>query len=88
MRQDDGGSDVKMIKYVLEFILQSRNTAGDSLKNRLAEFGEQLQIFEPEGIHDQVKDFRVNIITEDPAVIFDICSQFGRIKTVKINEMI
>ncbi len=76
-----------MIKYGLEFILQTRNAARDSLKNRLAEFGEGLQVFGPEEDCDEVRDFRINIITGDPTVIFDICSQFGRIKTVKINEI-
>jgi hypothetical protein len=32
------------------------------------------------------KNFRVSLKTEDPTIIFDTCAQFGKIKSVKINE--
>jgi len=32
------------------------------------------------------KDFKIRISTEDPTIIFDTCSQFGRLKSVKIRE--
>lgn len=31
------------------------------------------------------RDLRIKIITLDPAIIFDICSEFGRLKSVKID---
>jgi len=76
------------VKYGLEFILQSRNAAGGSLRNQLSEFAENLQIFESQEAGDGLMDLRLNMVTEDPTVIFDICSQFGRIKTVKIDEIV
>lgn len=87
MRQDDDGGNVKMNKYGLEFILESREAAGDSLKRQLSELGERLQVFEPQAADNGPRDLRINIITEDPTAIFDICAQFGRLKTVKVNEL-
>lgn len=31
-------------------------------------------------------NYKVNMITEDPALVFDLCSQLGRIRSVKVNE--
>jgi len=31
-------------------------------------------------------NFKVNISTEDPTIIFDLCSQFGRIRSVKVGN--
>lgn len=31
------------------------------------------------------QDLRIKISTEDPTIIFDTCSQFGRLKSVKID---
>lgn len=29
--------------------------------------------------------FKIKIETQDPTIIFDICAQFGKLKSVKIN---
>ena len=75
-----------MHKYFLEFIITTYNITEEAIKNSLTEFGEGLEIHNCQGLECRGKDFKININTEDPTVIFDICSQFGRIKTVKINE--
>lgn len=75
-----------MHKYFLEFIITTYNTSEEAIKNSLTEFGEALEIHNCQDYKGKGKDFRININTEDPTMIFDICSQFGRIKTVKINE--
>jgi len=75
-----------MQKYLLEFILHSHQANEKTLKNSLTEFGEDLKITDCQEAIAKGKDFRININTEDPTIIFDICSQFGRIKSVKIDE--
>ncbi|MCX5702080.1 MAG: hypothetical protein NTW64_03765 [Candidatus Omnitrophica bacterium] len=34
----------------------------------------------------KVKKFKISLHTLDPTIIFDTCAQFGKIKSVKINE--
>jgi len=75
---------VKM--YNLEFILHTQNASSETIKNSLVEFGQDLEITDSRETYGRGKSFRVYINTEDPTIIFDLCSQFGRIKSVKINE--
>lgn len=69
-----------MNRYYLEFILNIKDTSPELIKNSLIEFGENLVILPFE------EDYKISIDTEDPTIIFDTCSQFGRLKSVKINE--
>lgn len=83
MRQVDVSGDAAIIfmsKFRLEFILHTPSASLKAVKNSLAEFGEGLEITD---IQD--KNFKVNINTEDPTVVFDVCAQFGRIKSVKVS---
>jgi len=73
-------------KYKLEFILCAYNTSLQSVRNSLAEFGDNLDISDSSVVGGKGKDFSVIMSTEDPALVFDICSQFGRIRSVKIDE--
>jgi len=76
-----------MQKYLLEFVLHAQNSSSSIIKNSLAEFAEALEINDScRDINAKSRDFIVRLRTEDPTVIFDICSQIGRIKSVKINE--
>jgi dihydroxyacetone kinase-like predicted kinase len=77
-----------MFKYSLEFILSVQDSISlESLKNSVVEFSENLEIFElPQGITDKAKDFKLCMQTEDPTIIFDTCAQFGRLRSIKINE--
>ena len=72
-------------KYKLEFTLHAYNTSMQDVKNSLTEFGENFEILDSSKPQDKGKDFLVNIITEEPELVFDICSQFGRIRSVKID---
>lgn len=78
-----------MQKYQLEFILHTFNTPLSKVKSSLSEFGEGLKLSPADSClnADAVKDIKINMNTNDPELIFDICSQFGRIKTVKIDEV-
>ncbi|MDD4954051.1 MAG: hypothetical protein PHG40_03985 [Candidatus Omnitrophica bacterium] len=74
-------------KYQLEFILHSYDASPQTVKSALSEFGRGLEVIEVSGEdNSKGRDFKVNVRTEDPTVIFDLCAQLGRIRTVKINE--
>lgn len=94
MRQDDVCNDaaqpeIKMFEknFVMEFILHSYGASIQALTNSLTEFAEDIRIapIEP-GVADNGNDFLVNLRAQDPTSIFDICSQFGRIRRAKIEE--
>jgi len=76
-----------MRRYVLEFVLDTHNASLETIRNSLVEFGDCLQIsrINQETAGDS-ESFKIQIQTEEPTAIFDICSEFGRIKSVKINE--
>ena len=76
-----------MHKYCLEFILNTYNASAEMIKNSLSEFGEGLKIVVCQNNSSGGEVFKININTEDPTVIFDVCAQFGRIKTVKVDEV-
>jgi len=73
-------------KFSLEFILHAKNSSLKAIKSSLAEFGDGLTISDS---RDQAEsgNYNVSLITEEPALIFDICSQFGRIRSIKVNEL-
>ena len=69
-----------MHRYYLEFTLIAKSIPIDNLRNSIIEFGRDLEISQGEG------EFNIRIDTEDPTIIFDTCAQFGRIKSVKVEE--
>jgi len=75
-----------MPKYRLEFILHAQKATLTIIKNSLSEFGEGLEISDCQDSEAKGKNFKININSEEPTVIFDICSQFGRLRSVKIDE--
>jgi dihydroxyacetone kinase-like predicted kinase len=76
-----------MQKYYLEFVLNVQNISEDIIKNSLLEFGEELKIQQlPQDVGDKTCNLKIHIFAEDPTIIFDTCAQFGRIKSVKVNE--
>lgn len=75
-----------MQKFSLEFTLHTLGpTTPVALRNSLTEFAEALEI--ADSADKAGKDFRISLNTEEPTVIFDICGQLGRIKSVRINEI-
>lgn len=73
--------------YSLEFILSLNSASIEEVKNAIREFGEGLVIAQlPADSSPEFRDFKINIRTLEPEVIFDTCGQFGRIKSVKIDE--
>ncbi|MDD5059700.1 MAG: hypothetical protein PHY35_01080 [Candidatus Omnitrophica bacterium] len=72
-------------KYELEFILHAKDSSAKIIKSSLAEFGDNLAV----DCVDDVKEchnYKVNMVTEDPTLVFDLCSQFGRIRSVKVQQ--
>jgi len=64
-----------------------QNASAQALKNSIIEFGEGLEILElPQENTVQSRDFKIRIYTEEPTIIFDTCAQFGRLKSIKIDE--
>ncbi len=89
MRQDAFGYNAQMIripKFRLDFTLHAYNTTLEAVKSSLEEFGEKLDIAEVVDGSQKGKNFKININTEDPTIVFDLCSQFGRIRSVKVEE--
>jgi len=74
-------------KYSLEFILHTQKLSCRTIKTSLSEFGEVLAISNCKDSDTDTTDFKININTEDPTVIFDICAEFGRIMSVKVEEV-
>ena len=73
-------------RFRLEFILHTYNTSIEAIKNSLVEFGNSLEISDSPKSAEKGDNFQITLNTEDPTLVFDICSQFGRIRSVKIND--
>jgi hypothetical protein len=73
--------------YHLDFVLNTSHATDKSLHASLIEYGEGLEIVSVflDDAH-KGKNFKIQIRTQDPTIIFDICSQFGKLKLVKIHE--
>ncbi len=71
--------------YLLEFILHAKNSSAQGIKSALAEFGSDL-IVGPCQKPAESCNYKVSMSTEDPTLVFDLCSQIGRIRSVKVQE--
>lgn len=78
------GKSALIKKYLVEFVLNSRLASPDMVKNSLLEFGDNLNVIENTGL--EPKALKISIETQDPTIVFDVCSQFGRLGFVKIEE--
>jgi dihydroxyacetone kinase-like predicted kinase len=76
-----------MTKYVLEFVLHARDSSPKIIKNALAEFGNDLVVGDCQNPGESC-NYKVNMATQDPTLVFDLCAQLGRIRSVKVNESI
>ncbi|MFA4854586.1 MAG: hypothetical protein WC616_04455, partial [Candidatus Omnitrophota bacterium] len=64
-------------KYTLEFILHSKNSSAKIIKSSLEEFGSDLIVSQCQKQAESC-DYKVSMATEDPILVFDLCSQLGR----------
>ena len=53
---------------------------------RTDEFGESLEIAESQDSSESGDNYNIKVKTEDPTIIFDLCAQFGRIRSIKVTE--
>jgi len=72
-------------KYLLEFVLHAKNSSPKMIKNTLAEFGSDLYVSECHPASESC-NYDVHITTEDPTLVFDLCSQLGRIRSIKVHQ--
>jgi len=72
-------------RYSLEFILNNKEINQEELKKSLADFGENLNLADNSMNGQQA--LKVSVETFDPATIFDISAQFGRIGAIRVNEI-
>jgi len=72
-------------KYRLEFVLHAKNSSPKIIKNTLAEFGTDLTVSECH-LSQESCNYDVRITTEDPTLVFDLCSQLGRIRSIKVHQ--
>lgn len=77
---------MKINKYHLDFVLNAFNATENEIGKSLIDFGQELKILRDENSAGAA-NFNISIIADDPTVIFDLCAQFGRITSVKINEV-
>jgi dihydroxyacetone kinase-like predicted kinase len=73
------------VKYTLEFILHARNSSPKVIRSSLAEFGSEITVSQCRDGEDS-PDYKVTMVTEDPTLVFDLCAQLGRIRSVKVGE--
>ena len=72
--------------YKLEFILHTYDASAQALRSSLAEFGDGIEITDSAEESERGSNFKVVINTLEPTLVFDLCSQFGRIRAAKIND--
>ena len=78
-----------MQKFSLEFILNASNTSADLIMRSLMQAGEGAKVLcVPGQTGEGSESFQVRVSTGDPTLIFDICSGFGRISSIKIDEKV
>lgn len=74
-------------KYRLRFTLHSSVACEESVKSTLAEFADTVCVEQMQpGNSAGSQEFTVSLYTEDPTLVFDACSQVGRIKCVRVEE--
>ena len=61
------------------------NASEEEIRLSLVELGDGLAISAGEDIFPERRDLKICISTGDPTLVFDACSQFGKLKSVKIN---
>jgi len=72
-------------KYVLEFVLHAKDSSPKIIRSALAEFGSDLTVTDCQKSAENC-NYQVNMTTEDPTLVFDLCSQLGRIRSIKVHQ--
>ncbi|MDD5595958.1 MAG: hypothetical protein PHY94_06950 [Candidatus Omnitrophica bacterium] len=76
-----------MTIYHLDFVLSAPDTSLEVLKKSLEGGADNPEIRQSSDENSPGgKSFMIQVRTQDPTLIFDICSQYGKISSVKVNE--
>ncbi len=65
--------------------MHTKNSSAKIVKSSLAEFGNDLVVSQCQEEGERC-NYKVNMTTEDPTLVFDLCSQLGRIRSIKVQE--
>lgn len=77
-----------MLKYHVELLLHTlARVDKEEIKNSFLEFAEDIEIVSVSQDDTRAScDLKISLFTDEPTIIFDTCAQFGRIKSVKVEE--
>jgi dihydroxyacetone kinase-like predicted kinase len=73
--------------YTLEFLLTAQGSDSSAIRKALSEIGQDMVVTAGDDRHAPGHCFKVSIRTLNPELVFDVCGQFGRITSVKIDEV-
>ena len=59
----------------------------EELRDCLTNLGDELNLDEIEDTNGKGRSIKIHIHTNDPHCVFDACSQFGRLKSVRVEEL-
>ena len=74
-------------RYSVEFTINIYNTSPQELRSSLTGLGVDLNLEEKKESDEKGEIVRIHIHTDDPYLIFDTCSQFGRLRQVTVEEI-
>ncbi|MBP7215962.1 MAG: hypothetical protein KBA46_01630 [Candidatus Omnitrophica bacterium] len=76
-----------MITYRLSFVLSAPHATEREIKASIAEFTSDLVVMPDASATGPERQYTLQMNVEDPTLIFDTCGQFGKIKSVKVDEV-
>jgi dihydroxyacetone kinase-like predicted kinase len=78
---------MKQNRYRVEFRLNIDDISLAVIRECLAELGEDLNLEEEKEESTKNRIIKIHLHTDNPHLVFDACSEFGRLKQVKISEV-
>jgi dihydroxyacetone kinase-like predicted kinase len=78
-----------MLRYQVEFILSGHYDSVEIVRETIQGLGTSLEIIpcEREPLAKGV-EVKIRVVTDDPTLIFDTCAQFGRMKSIRVAEVV
>ena len=73
--------------YDVEFILGGEDLSEQILKDYLKNLGKILEISHVSDGQSEPNAFKIHVQTENPHIVFDTCSLFGKLQRVKVEEL-
>ncbi len=76
-----------MPSYYLEFILCARKEDIQAIKDTLKDYVRSIEVQHSESCDQASDELKVTLEAPDPTLIFDLCREFGKMKSVKVDEI-